>query len=163
MTWSPDPNTVIPPTVAATINALKAAAKQPSVRRFVLTSSSSATTLPKSNHEFTVDENSWNDEAVEAANAPPPYEQSRRHTVYAASKTEAEKAAWRFVRETQPDFVFNTILPGTCFGEVLDPKNQPGSTGSFLRELYRGNGAAMKFVSPRKLTIPSFESKANWN
>ena len=123
-----------------------AASKESSVKRFVLTSSVNAATFPKPNQEFTIDENTWKDEAIEATYAPPPYDQSRSYTVYAASDTESEKAAWRFMREIKPEFVFNTILPAICFGEILDPKNQPGSTGNFIREIYQGNGAPMKMI-----------------
>ena len=33
--------------------------------------------------------------------------------VYRASKTEAERQAWKWVDENRPDYVLNTILP--CF------------------------------------------------
>jgi nucleoside-diphosphate-sugar epimerase len=148
LTWSADPSAVIPHTVSTLINGLKAAANESSVKRFAFTSSSVAVTLPKPNQEFSVDENSWNDEAVKVAYSPPPYEPSRGYIVYAASKTESERAAWNFMRENQPDFVFNSVLPNFCFGELLSPKNQPGSTGNFIRELYFGNGAPMRIAAP---------------
>ena len=157
MTWSPDPNTVIPPTVAGTINGLEAAAKESSVRRFVLTSSASAATLPKPNQEFTTDVNSWNDEAVEAAYAPPPYEKSRGLIVYAASKTEGEKAAWKFIQFlTRPD----------VNGKVVDliPANVKAAD-SFLRANRKGpdrilaqlNNAAPRPLSPRYLEVSDIE------
>lgn len=46
-----DPNAVIPKVVGGAINALKAAAKEPSVKRVVLTSSSSAALIPQPNAE----------------------------------------------------------------------------------------------------------------
>jgi nucleoside-diphosphate-sugar epimerase len=52
---------------------------------------------------------SWNDESVAAAwdEANP----SRQYAVYAASKTEAEKTAWKWVETHKPGFVLNTVLP----------------------------------------------------
>lgn len=54
MNFSADPAAVIPPTVRGAINALRAASKHPSVKQFVLTSSSSAATSPKLDAEYTV-------------------------------------------------------------------------------------------------------------
>lgn len=53
---SPDPEAVIPFVVAATMNALQAASKHASVKRFVLTSSSSAALLPPLNEKVIVTE-----------------------------------------------------------------------------------------------------------
>src|SRR5579862_9360867 len=119
-------------TVAGILNVLNSAAKEQSVKRFVFTSSSTAATLPKPNVEFTVDQNTWNDEVLPVAWAPPPYERSRAFAVYGASKTQAEKEAWQFIEKNKPGFVFNTVLPETAYGEILDPVNQQGSTGGFL-------------------------------
>lgn len=49
MSFGLDPNTVIPIAVQGTLNALEAAAKQASVKRFVITSSSAALLNPESN------------------------------------------------------------------------------------------------------------------
>lgn len=38
-------------------------------------------------------------------------EEERPFTVYAASKTEGERAAWKFVTENNPSFTLNTVLP----------------------------------------------------
>lgn len=56
VTLSPDPTTVIPNAVNLTVNALKAAAKEPSIKRVVLTSSSSAVLVPEPEKEVVVDE-----------------------------------------------------------------------------------------------------------
>lgn len=53
----------------------------------------------------------WNDSAVKAAwdeNTPA---QVKPLAVYAASKTEGERAAWKWVEENKPHFVFNSVLP----------------------------------------------------
>lgn len=102
-----DPNQQIPGVVAGSLNAMKAAAKEPSVKAVVLTSSSWASATPVPNVRYHIDSNLWNEDAVKAAWAPPPYEQDRLMAVYAASKVEGEKACWRFMEENKPHFTFN--------------------------------------------------------
>lgn len=150
LTFSPDPNAVIPQTIAGIVNVLKSAAKESSVKRVVYTSSSVAATLPKPNVEFSIDESTWNESAVKAAWVSPPYPPHHEWVVYASSKTEAERAAWDFVRENKPDFVLNTVLPNAAFGELLDPKNQKGSTAAMVRDLFYGNVPAIEGLPPRK-------------
>lgn len=108
MTMDPDPNKVITPMVAGTLSLLNAAAKQPSVKRFVLTSSCAAAAAAEPGVAKIIDENTWNDGASREAWAPPPYGPERGFAVYAASKMEVEKVAWRWYIEHKPGFVFNT-------------------------------------------------------
>lgn len=148
VTFDPDPNKVIPGVVKGAINAAASAAKQTSVKRFVYTSSSTAITMPKLNVEFTISTNDWNDEALEAAWKPPPYEKERAWAVYSASKTQAEQEIWKFAKEHKPGFVLNTVLPDTNFGEILSDK-QPASTGALVKKLYNGELDAVKDVPPQ--------------
>ncbi|KAL2133420.1 hypothetical protein VTI74DRAFT_2421 [Chaetomium olivicolor] len=140
MTMNPDPEKVITPMVAATLNILNAAAKQSAVMRFVLTSSCAAAASPKPGVGQTIDADVWNDEAVREAWAPPPYGEERGFAVYAASKTEVEREAWRWHREHKPHFIFNTVLPSMNIGKSLDPVNQGHPSTSFLiQALFDGN------------------------
>ena len=100
---------VIPITVAGAVNALKAAYAEPSVKRFVLTSSSAAA-VGVLESGVTVTEDSFNVKAVERAWSGPPYEPARPLINYEASKTEAELAIWKFHKENRskrPDLVVN--------------------------------------------------------
>ena len=54
-----------------------------------------------------MDQDSWNEEAVKRAWAPPPYTPDRAGAVYAASKTQAEQELWKFVKEFEPGFIVN--------------------------------------------------------
>ncbi|KAK4154690.1 hypothetical protein C8A00DRAFT_42570 [Chaetomidium leptoderma] len=99
---------VIPPMIAGTLNLLIAAARQPDVKRVVITSSCAAAASPKPGVWRTIDTDTWNDEASRDAWAPPPYEAERGFAVYAASKKEMEKEAWTWYREHNPHFVLNT-------------------------------------------------------
>jgi nucleoside-diphosphate-sugar epimerase len=135
-----DPNEGVPIVVNGTLNALKAAANEPSVKRVVLTSSSTAAASPQPNKVFTIDSNTWNDTAVKAAWAPPPYEGlQRRLDVYSASKTQGEQAAWEFMKEKTPGFVLNTVLPNANMGHILSVEHQGyPSTAGWIKALWNG-------------------------
>ncbi|KIX01426.1 uncharacterized protein Z518_09152 [Rhinocladiella mackenziei CBS 650.93] len=100
-----DPNEAVPMVVNGAINALKAAAQEPSIKRVVMTSSSTAAASPQPNVEFSMDESTWNEEAVEAA--------------------------WKWMQENKPGFIFNTVLPNANMGAVLSPEHQgtPSTAG----------------------------------
>ncbi|EAQ92052.1 hypothetical protein CHGG_00287 [Chaetomium globosum CBS 148.51] len=103
-----DPNTVITPMVAGTLGLLNAAAGEPSVKRFVLTSSCAAAATAKPGVAQTIDTNTWNDEASLEAWGPPPYGPERSFAVYATSKMQMEKEAWKWHANRKPHFVLNT-------------------------------------------------------
>ncbi|KAF2096617.1 aldehyde reductase [Rhizodiscina lignyota] len=135
-----DPNEGVPIVVNGILHALEAAASEPSVKRVVMTSSSTAAASPQPNKVFTMDENTWNEDAVKAAWAPPPYEGlQRRLDVYSASKTQAEQAAWKFMKEKNPGFVLNCVLPNMNIGHILSVKDQGyPSTSGWVRALWDG-------------------------
>ncbi|KAI0532782.1 aldehyde reductase [Xylaria digitata] len=139
-TMNPNPHEVVPDTIAGTVNALAAAAKVPSIKRFVLTSSSASALIPKPNNPVTVTTETWNEETVQYAYRDPPYEEERGYPVYAASKILSEKEAWKFMAEKKPGFVLNTVLPNLNFGASLDFANQGhASTSGLVVELFKGN------------------------
>ena len=148
LSLDPDPNKVIPAVVSGAVNAASSAAKQTSVKRFVYTSSSTAITGAKPNVAFTISTDDWNNEDVEAAWKPPPYEAERKLQVYGASKTQAEQELWKFVKEQKPGFVLNTVLPDVNFGEIFSDK-QPASTAGWVRAIYNGSLDAVKDVPPQ--------------
>ncbi|KAH7018043.1 uncharacterized protein B0I36DRAFT_335213 [Microdochium trichocladiopsis] len=149
-TLSPDPTIVIPGAVGMVLGAMRSAAKEPSVKRFVLTSSSSAALVPKPDTPGTVTVDTWNDEWVELANRPPPYEPERAYAVYAASKTVAEKEAWRFMQEDKPTFKFNAVLPNMNLGKSLDVVNQGHpTTAGLLAALFQGDSKPLLLVPPQ--------------
>ncbi|KAK4069893.1 uncharacterized protein Triagg1_6688 [Trichoderma aggressivum f. europaeum] len=145
-----DPHKVIPAVRAGLINALKAASSQESVKRFVLTSSSTAAIIPEPNKKgVVVDENTWNDDTVALAWSGKAPESAQGYTTYAASKTEAERAAWKWVEENKPGFVLNTILPNCNFGRILIPEHMHGSTMGFVRNFFKGNYSALGLLPPQ--------------
>ncbi|EWZ43405.1 uncharacterized protein FOBCDRAFT_197918 [Fusarium oxysporum Fo47] len=139
--WGTSTDSLIIAAVAGATNALRASNKQPSVQRFIFTSSSVAAVLPRPEVEgIVVTEDTWNDEAVMAAHDSPSLAQW--YVAYAATKTEAERAVWDFFHKDQSrrsDLVVNTVLPSTNFGKSIDPVNQGHpSTSSFIQSLWNG-------------------------
>ncbi|KXH65897.1 NAD dependent epimerase/dehydratase [Colletotrichum salicis] len=100
VSFSPNPESVIPRSITVALNALKAANKATSVKRFIFTSSSVAATLPQPEKKgIEVTSDSWNTESVEIAWREAPYHPQRAWHIYAASKVEAEMAVWKFYHE----------------------------------------------------------------
>ncbi|KAI8158663.1 hypothetical protein K4K49_004780 [Colletotrichum sp. SAR 10_70] len=111
MTLDPNPNNVIPVAIKGALTALKSAYAQPSVKRFVFTSSSAAAGPKDDSPDSVITEDSWNESAVNIAWADPPYSPERSGAVYAASKTQAEQEVWKYHKEhrsERPDLVVNT-------------------------------------------------------
>lgn len=158
MSLDHDPNQVIPPVVAFALNAVKAAYAEPSVKRFVFCSSSTAAVLSVVDKPgVVVTEETWNDEAVREAWADPPYTPERAHAVYSASKVLAEKAIWEYYRdhsEERPDLVVNTVLPNMTLGKSLDPIRQGyPSTAAMVALLYQGKVVDYHSLVPRQYFV----------
>ena len=103
--------------------------------------------MPKPGVEFSIDETTWNDEVVAAAWREP-YDDARHEWLtYGASKTEAEREAWKFVKEQRPDFVLNTVLPDMVFGPLLW-KDQSASTGEFPQQAFKGDLSTLTSLPP---------------
>jgi len=143
MSFDADPNKVIPPSIAGALNALKSAYAEPSVKRFVLTSSSTAAIIPvKGQGRVVITHDSWNEKAIKEAWADPPYDAARGLWTYGASKTQAEQEVWKYHKENRhkrPDLVVNTVLPNLVYGAPIDVKHQGyPSSAALISTLYQG-------------------------
>lgn len=120
----------------------------------MFTSSSTAATNPVPNKEFNVDQSTWNQYAIDKAWADPPYtEADRAWNVYGASKTQGEQAVWKYVKENNPHFECNTILPNANFGPILD-KSQDASTAGWIRTIFtEGFNSLLEQIPPRTLPL----------
>ncbi|KAL8763274.1 MAG: hypothetical protein Q9203_007427 [Teloschistes exilis] len=148
LSFSPDPNVVVPPTLAGARNAASAAAKEPSIKRFVFTSSSVAIANSQLNDpSFHVTNTGWNDSAIEQAWAPPPYTPDRSFIAYCASKAQAEREMWKFVSEEKPGWTLNCVLPDLNIGTILH-EQQRASTGECIRSIYRDGDMTMAKMFP---------------
>lgn len=122
----------MPWVLRATQNVLEAASRHRDIRRVVMTSSAVAALFPEANKEgivvregersvptegkrsmpwLTLYLDTWNDEAIKQAYNPDAPDYMKGMFVYAASKTEGEKAAWKWMEKNKPGFQFNTVLP----------------------------------------------------
>jgi nucleoside-diphosphate-sugar epimerase len=149
-----NPRDVIDGVKRATVGVLQAAAGEPSVKRVVLTSSSSAAALPPVNGEkFHIDGALWNQKSLKAALEASEEEKKREpaiygFNVYAASKTEGERAAWQFMKDQKPGFVLNSVLPNFNMGTVLEGVN-PGPTGGAVLKAYNGKRDELLYFPPQ--------------
>jgi hypothetical protein len=57
--------------------------------------------------ECSISKKSYNDEAMEILEKEP---NKKGLYIYAAMKTETEKAMWKWMEDNKPDFVLNTIV-----------------------------------------------------
>lgn len=135
--------------VAIATAILTAALSFPSIQCFVYTSSSTAIALPIPNTVFPINHTIFNNASVEAAWAPPPYTADRAFDTYSASKVEAEYAIRKFYNENNPHFKISVVLPNTVLGEILDPKNQDGSTAALVTGLYTGKKNIWSSLPPQ--------------
>ncbi|KAL4964259.1 uncharacterized protein BDV14DRAFT_201037 [Aspergillus stella-maris] len=156
VTFDQNPDNVIPPTVAGALNGIKAAYGEPTVKRFVLTSSSAAVLVPETGQsdDIVLDETSYADELVRRIETDlPEAGLVRACVIYGASKALAEQAVWKFVEENQsrrPDLVVNSVLPAQVFGERLDPINQGSpTTSASIPALWNGQIDALKLQLPQ--------------
>ncbi|EPQ60190.1 NAD P-binding protein [Gloeophyllum trabeum ATCC 11539] len=163
--------------VESTLALLRAAAKEPSIKRVVLTSSSVAVISPPNFKEEPLTDKDWNDfgqqkwdNATEEDKKKPDWPMWR----YAASKILSEKAAWKWVEENKPSFDIVTILPNANFGPVLF--GSPRSTVGWIWTILNGDGTWTQQVPPQwfidvrddgrlhvlALTDPSLAGKRIW-
>ncbi|GMH26901.1 hypothetical protein Nepgr_028744 [Nepenthes gracilis] len=111
---SEDPeNDMIKPAIQGVFNVLKASAKAKSVKRVVLTSSAAAVSINTlSGTGLVMNEDNWTDVEFLYSEKPPTWG-------YPASKTLAEKAAWKFAQENNIDLI--TVIPTLMTGPSLTP------------------------------------------
>ncbi|KAI1392684.1 NAD(P)-binding protein [Hypoxylon trugodes] len=124
---NPDPHATISTVVQSTIGCLESAARESSMKRVVLTSSSGACITPRPlSSDVIIDANTWNEASIQEVNAMvPPYEgKDSCQAAYYASKTKGEQAAWQWVKEHNPSFTLNSVLPNANFGRPLDAARQ---------------------------------------
>nr|POE80008.1 aldehyde reductase 2 [Quercus suber] len=143
LTFSDKPDEVIPPTVKGTLEILKSASKEPGLKAFVYTSSSAACVNAQANKKIVLTPETWNEAALHAAQTDPNVDAI---SVYAASKTAAEKAVWQAVATAHPPFQVAAVLPNANFGAILQPGDGMGSsTGSWVPQLFQGDRSILAF------------------
>ncbi|KAJ3178830.1 methylglyoxal reductase (NADPH-dependent) gre2 [Geranomyces variabilis] len=107
----------INPAVNGTLSLLNAAHLYGSASRVVLTSSFAAMRDEPRPADYVYSEKDWNESSLRSVK-----EQQKGQGIpkaYSASKSEAEKAAWKFMKEKQPRFDLACINPVFVFGPPL--------------------------------------------
>ncbi|KAF8596618.1 D-lactaldehyde dehydrogenase [Ceratobasidium sp. AG-I] len=124
------------PAIHGTVGVLGSIKKYgPTVKRVVLTSSiaSAAQYQPGVVHT----EAHWNDAIVKLVEAQGT--KSAEMQLYAASKTHAEKSAWKFMEDNKPGFDLVAILPALILGAPIHnptSRDQLTSTNAVLSSIY---------------------------
>jgi len=139
-----DEKDLLIPAINGTKSVLQAAAKEPSVKRVVITSSFAsvvdASLGSRPGYVYTAKD--W---------SPLTYDDGKNTTVpvvaYRASKVFAEKAAWEFIEKEKPSFDIVTLCPPMVFGPVVHPiKN--------LEDLNTSNAQLWVLASGKLSEIP---------
>ncbi|PLB49885.1 NAD(P)-binding protein [Aspergillus steynii IBT 23096] len=139
--FSPDQTQAIDRVVKGTINTLEAAARA-GVKRYVLSSSSKAVESTVYNVPHVLDVSTFNyDDLQKAREEPtvPTFERALR--VYSAGRTAAELAFWDWIKNNNPPFVANVVVPDGNFGRVLDIEHTntgPTSSVGMLKRVLAG-------------------------
>jgi len=146
-----DPKDLIDPAKKGTVSLLSAALKNgPNVKRIVITSSFAAISEPKEEAGYLYTEKDWNNasskEVQEKGKDTP------AAVVYRASKAEAEKSAWDFVREHKAQFDIVAINPTFVFGPAIHKIDNPEELNTSVAFIYKLLSGETKQVSP---TLPS--------
>ncbi|KAF9588285.1 hypothetical protein IFM89_008702 [Coptis chinensis] len=109
---------MIKPAIQGTLDILKACTKAQTVKRVVVTSSAAAVSINKLNStNLVMDEECWTDVEYLYSEKPPTWG-------YAASKTLAEKTAWKYAKENKIELI--TVIPSLMAGPSITP-NVPSS------------------------------------
>ncbi|KAK6949297.1 hypothetical protein Daesc_009371 [Daldinia eschscholtzii] len=149
---SPDPHVRVKIVVDSTVRALESAAREPGIKRVVLTSSSGSAVFPIANKPVSIDSNTWNEYSIKEAFSPPPYEGEKRMVdVYYASKTMGEQAAWEWVRLHKPHFTFNAVLPDFNTGAPINVARQASRSTAGMISVLIEKGEALK---PEDVVFP---------
>lgn len=139
-----DPERVTGPAISITTGILSSAAKNPSIKRVVITSSVMTLYEPKKGR-YVYSEADWFDTAPKLLQ-----DQGVNATggiKYIASKVLAERAAWEWVERKRPSFQLVTVLPPWVWGKSVtaNPEHIRPEASSFhlLQAISRANAGTM--------------------
>lgn len=142
--YTPDPNVGFASAIEAALTVCRSAAKEASVKRFVVAAGLWSSVWPKPGETKTVGQDTWNDDLVKVAQAPPPYELSRILPVYLGARVEAEKAVWKFAKDENVPWELNSVSPCWILGDPLDARHYGPMPTQLLQQLYLGKTDALK-------------------
>ncbi|KAF7950565.1 hypothetical protein EAE96_007847 [Botrytis aclada] len=135
VSFSLDPDAVIPVVLSLTERVLEAVEKSQTVKRIVLTSSQSATVWLIPNKVTRITKESWNNHSVQQAYAADTNHLEKPLHVYCASKVKAEQLFWKWAERKglEAGIQANTVVPNFVTGRILGRDlGQAGSTAGML-------------------------------
>ncbi|EOA81219.1 uncharacterized protein SETTUDRAFT_112128 [Exserohilum turcica Et28A] len=151
------PDEMIRTTVAGTLVCLQAAAKEPSVQRFVLTSSSRAVRSGQAYcNADTVSSDEFDNQTLALAkNLPESLSPLQKSVIaYFASKVASEQAFWDWVKTNKPHFTANAVVPCPIYGSPLDVPHQGyPSTSRIPIQVLDGHVDSMKHLQPHYVHV----------
>jgi len=142
-TWVEDVNKSV-------LGVLKAAAKESSIKRVVLTSSSSTVMQGPDFVDRPLTDQDWNENALVRYEKMGVEDRGKPESikiVYAVAKMNSEKEAWKWMEDNKPKFEFATIIPVANFGPVL--YGEPSSTATWITTLLKNDDKDAKAVTSR--------------
>ncbi|KAL6809643.1 NAD(P)-binding protein [Trichoderma sp. SZMC 28015] len=133
MNMNPQNHAIIENTIKSNLQLLKAAAKEPSVKSVVITSSLAACALPTTGTPYKIGNPRWHGIVL-----------------YGASKARGEQEAFAWVQKHKPSFSFNTVVPNVNFGTAISPENMSyRSTSAVIDATVKGYPAAPSILPPQ--------------
>ena len=151
MTGSGDPAIAIPHSTQMALNALESSSAA-GLKRFVYTSSSFAVTQPRPGVKFTVDESTFNEDAIRAVQEKG--KAAGGATVYSASKVVVERALKKWKEENSADIVINSVNPNANLGPVLQPQYQGyPTTAGWTKNIWDGKYDLLKRVPEHYINV----------
>ncbi|KAF2475134.1 NAD dependent epimerase/dehydratase family protein [Lindgomyces ingoldianus] len=152
--FNPDPDAFIPPVIKGAINVLEAAAKEPSVKSVVYTSSQAACIHLEPGKPYSITPETYNEGCLNAAwtwEDKDDKSMTRMLVNYECAKTASEKNSFEWVEKNKPHFTFNSVVPNVNFGTMVSLENTGfPSSSSLLKMIWEGN------------TMPAFMIPPEW-
>ncbi|KAI5449717.1 hypothetical protein NCC49_004082 [Naganishia albida] len=152
---------LVSPAVEGTVNVMRSAKEHnPHLQRLIITSSVAAVVDPNPRGEqhasgppYTMDERDWNEyspKVIEEKGTDAPGSDK-----YRASKTLAEKAAWKFMEDNKPSWDFATINPPLVFGPIIHQVESPDKLNTSVANFWA-------YIEGKKTDDDLKESGGNW-
>lgn len=140
--------------VEGTKHIFESASDVPTLKRFVLTSAISACGSPKAGIKQHYTPEDWNNYSLAKAHEDTsPYKAEYGMLLYQAAKTTIEKNAQDFIRDRQPSFIYNAILPNINVGPIITTERPQGS-GALMMGFFYSNDQVLAVLTNEDILPP---------
>ena len=128
---------MVEPAIQGTLTILRAASKYPQVMHVIVTSSITAIRALAALSDPKAMTTTLTDDDWSTARKDDPANQLNAYPAYFASKTEAERAAWSYVKQAQPHYTLASFCPPVMYGPAGIKLKRPEDFGTPLGVFYR--------------------------